>query len=305
MGIWCSLIDGKRRGAGAGTKVTLRLPMIRGDPVDAGNEDRPRLLAFFALAFAWSWTWWLLAPAIEAHSALAAGVLSCLGGFGPGVAALAVVGYGGGRAALRAWLGRCLQWRIGGRWFAFAFFLPLALMGLAAAMQVALGGTLRSSPVAGHLPLAAANLVLILLLGGPLGEELGWRGYALPALQTRHGWRVASLILGAVWGLWHLPLFFVADTLQSQIPLLPFFLSTVALSVVFAWLFNRSRASVLPALVLHTAVNWWAWVVPGFLVAGSFRQSALLLGLLVLLAIRLLAGPHRRAQTAGPSGSKD
>jgi hypothetical protein len=273
-------------------------------PVAAGDEDRSRLLAFFAVAFAWSWTCWLLVPAIKAQSALAAGVLSCLGGFGPGVAAVAVVGYAGGRAALRAWLGGCLQWRIGWRWFAPAFFLPLALLGLAAAMHVALGGTLGSSPAAGHLPLAAANLVLILLLGGPLGEEFGWRGYALPALQMRHGWRVSSLILGAVWGLWHLPLFFASDTLQGRIPLLPFLLSTVALSVVFAWLFNRSRGSVLPALVLHTAVNWWAWIVPGLLVADNFRQFALVLGLLVLLASGLLVWPQRRVRATRPSDSK-
>ncbi len=265
--------------------------MIRSHPVDAGDQNRSRLVAFFAVAFAWSWTCWLLAPAIKAHSALAAEVLSSLGGFGPGVAAVTLVGYGGGRAALRAWLRRCLQWRIGWHWFALAFFLPLALMVPAAAMHLALGGTLGPSLVAGHLPIAAANLVLILLLGGPMGEEFGWRGYALPALQTRHGWRVASLILGAVWGLWHLPLFFAADTLQGRIPLLPFLLSTVALSVVFAWLFNHSRASVLPALVLHTAVNWWAWVVPGLPVTANLQQFALLLGLLVLLAVGLLAGP--------------
>ncbi len=71
-------------------------------PVDAGDEDRSRLLAFFAVAFAWSWTCWLLVPAIKGQSALAAGVLSCLGGFGPGVAAVAVVGYAGGRVALSA-----------------------------------------------------------------------------------------------------------------------------------------------------------------------------------------------------------
>jgi len=274
-------------------------------PVDASDGDRSRLPAFFALAFAWSWICWLLAPAVKAQFPLAAAVLSGLGGFGPGVAAVAVVGYGGGRAALRPWLGRCLQWRIGWQWFALAFFLPLALMVSAAVVHAALGGTLGASPVAGHLPLAAANLVLILLLGGPLGEEFGWRGYALPALQERHGWRVASLILGAVWGLWHLPLFFTADTLQGRIPLLPFLLSTVALSVVFAWLYNRSRGSVLPALVLHTAVNWWVWVVPGLSAAGASRQFGLLLGLLVLLAIGLLAGPHPRGWAGRPSDCKD
>ena len=136
----------RRRGAHAGTTVALLLPIIRRQPVGAGDEDRPRLPAFFAVAFAWSWTCWLLTPAIRAQSALAAGVLFCLGGFGPAVAA--VVGYGGGRAALRAWLRRCLQWRIGWRWFALVFFLPLVLMGLAAAIHTALGGTLRASPAA-------------------------------------------------------------------------------------------------------------------------------------------------------------
>ncbi len=134
----------------------------------------------------------------------------------PGLAAAAVVGYGGGRAALRAWRGHCLQWRIGWQWFALAFFLPLALMVSAAVIHVALGGALGASPVAGHLPLAAANLVL-----------------------------------------------------------------------------------------MHTAVNWWAWVVPGLLVAGGSRQFALVLGLLVLLAIGLLAWPNRRAWAARPADSKD
>jgi membrane protease YdiL (CAAX protease family) len=278
--------------------AALRRSGISARLADPSRRVRSRLLAFVALTFAWSWTCWLLPGAIPAEYAQAARVLFWLGGIGPGVAAVAMVAIqGGGGAALRTWLGRCLQWRIGWRWIATAFFLPPALLLPAAALHVLLGGSLGPSPASGHLPLAAANLVLILLLGGPLGEEFGWRGWALPALLTRHGWRAASLILGLVWGCWHLPLFFVAGTLQSRLPLPAFLLSTVALSVVFGWLFTRSRGSVLPALVLHTAVNWWAWIVPGLLVAGSQRQLALSLALLVLLAIGLLVSQDSR--TAG------
>ncbi len=251
-------------------------------------------MAFLAITFVWSWSCWLLAPFLKAHSTLAAAGLSTLGSFGPGVAAVAVIGWFGGARALRGWLGRCLQWRIGMRPFAWAFFLPMTVLAAAALVHVALGGTLGPSPLVGHLPLAAANLVLILLLGGPLGEEFGWRGYAGPALQVRYGWRAASLILGAVWGLWHLPLFFVAGTLQSRLPVLPFLASTIALSVVFGWLSARSRGSLLPALTLHTAVNWWAWVIPGLLVSGNQGQMALAVGLLTLVAIGLLAWPARR-----------
>jgi uncharacterized protein len=110
--------------------------------------------------------------------------------------------------------------------------------------------------------LAAVNFLLVFLIGGPLGEEFGWRGFAQPALQVRWGWRSASLLLGLVWAVWHLPLFYSPGTAQSHLPLGWYALSAVASSVVFAWLYQRSRGSVLPALVLHTAVNAWSSVIP-------------------------------------------
>ena len=182
-------------------------------------------MAFLAIAFAWSWSCWLLTPSLGARFTVAAGVMTALGSFGPGRAAVTLIGWVGGGRGLRAWFGRCLQWRVGVRPFVLAVFLPLAVLAPAALVHAALGGRPGTSPVAGHLPMAAANVALILLLGGPTGEEFGWRGYAWPALRAWHGWRASSLILGAVWGLWHLPLFFIAGTLQSRLPLLPFLVS--------------------------------------------------------------------------------
>ena len=283
--------DRERR---AGPTAALHRSTLGGHPGADCNLQRSKGAAFLAIAFGWSWSCWLLAPLLAARSPLAAGALSTLGGFGPGVAAVAVIGWAGGGWGLRNWLRRCLQWRIGMRPFAWAVLLPLAVLAPAALLHAALGGIPGPSPLAGHLPMAAANLVLILLLGGPLGEEFGWRGCAWPALRTSHGWRASSLILGGVWGLWHLPLFFIAGTLQSPLPVLPFLASTVALSVVFGWLSARSHGSVLPALALHTAVNWWDWAVPGLLVADDHRQLVLALGLLMLLAIGLLTWPDRR-----------
>ena len=205
------------------------------------------------------------------------------------MAAVVVVASTRKRAGLRAWLTRCLHWRIGWAWWAFALLLPLAVMSAAAGLHIALGGTIGRAPAAGHLLMTALNLPLVLLLGGPLGEEFGWRGFALPVLQDRLGWRVASAGLGVVWGLWHLPLFFIDGTAQAHVALALFLLSVVALSVVLAWLVNGTGGSVVAALLFHTAVNFWPSVVPVLPTEAGYRAYALVVAMLVALALLALA----------------
>lgn len=183
-----------------------------------------RLFIFFALTFAWSWTCWLLAPVIKADASFAPSALFFLGGFGPSLAAFAVVGMTGGRDGLRVWLARCLQ----------------------------------------------------------------WRGYALPAIQDRLGWRSASLVLGSIWGVWHLPLFLIAGSSQNQGSLLAFFALIVAASVFYTWLFNRSTDSLVPVLLLHTASNSWPSLVPILPSDENQRPYLLVVALVVTAAIWLL-----------------
>ncbi len=248
------------------------------------------VLTFFTLAFAWTWTCWLLAPALKVDAPVAATALSLAGGFGPSLAAVVVVAYCSGIAGLHRWLMRCLRWRTGWRWVLPAFMFPVAFMGLAAAAHVALGGTLPPSPAAGQLGMAAANFLLIFFVGGPLGEEFGWRGYALPALQERWGWRAASVMLGVVWAVWHLPLFYSTSAVQSHLPMELYALSTIASSVLFGWLFNRSHGSVVPVLVLHTAVNAWSMIIPVMVLpdGSNLRPFQIVVGILVLTAVALL-----------------
>ncbi len=259
---------------------------------------------FFVLAFAWSWACWGLAPLWKDDAPRVSTALALVGGFGPSLAAVAVVAYQGGRGGLRRWLSRCLQWRVGWRWMAGAFSFPAGCMGLAAAAHVALGGTLPPSPAVGHMWLTALNVVLVFLVGGPLGEEFGWRGYALPALQRRWGWRSASLLLGAAWTLWHVPLFYSAGTVQSHLPMGLYALSAIASSVLFAWLFNRTQGSVLPVLVLHTAVNVWSSVIPVMVQhdGSNLRPFQWVVGALVFAAVLLLlrGGPTPQAGAAAP-----
>ena len=251
-------------------------------------ELRTRVWAFFVLTFAWSWTCWLLSPAVKPQSPSLATMLMFAGSFGPSMAAVLLVATAGGRAGLLAWFGRCLQWRVGRGWMALAWLLPAALTGLAAALHIALGGSTQPSPATGHALMTAANFFLVFLLGGPLGEELGWRGYALPSLQESFDWRVASLGLGLVWGVWHLPLFFITGTSQVHIPLALFLLSVVAMSVVFAWLVNRTAGSVVAALLLHTGINFWPSIIPVLPTGEGHRPYGLMVAMLVLVALGLL-----------------
>jgi membrane protease YdiL (CAAX protease family) len=186
-------------------------------------------------------------------------------------------------------------------------FLPLAVMLLAAGLHIALGGEIATAPASGHLLMTVVNLPLVLLLGGPLGEEFGWRGFALPALQDRLGWRTASLGLGLVWGMWHLPLFYIDGTAQARIPFVLFLLSVVAMSVVFAWLVNRTAGSVVAALLLHTAINFWPSVVPVLPTEGSYRAYAFVVAMVFLLALGALlsSGPMDGRAANGKPGFTD
>lgn len=258
-----------------------------------------RLMQFFALTFAWSWTCWLLTLLVKADTNLAAGALFFAGGFGPSLAALILVRATNGRNGLHAWLGKCLQWRGRLSWITLAFLAPLAVLTSAAAIHMAAGGEISASPAAGHVALLLANIGLVFLVGGPLGEELGWRGYALPLLQDRLGWRSASVLLGGIWGVWYLPLFFVAGSAQNQGSIAAFFVLIVATSVFYTWLYNRSEGSLVPVLVLHTASNWWPNVVAILPSDTGQRPYLLVVGIVVVAAVWLLLRRDTRPLTKG------
>jgi membrane protease YdiL (CAAX protease family) len=121
----------------------------------------------------------------------------------------------------------------------------------------------KSSPVLNNL---ALTFVATALYGGPLGEEAGWRGLALPRLQKRFDPLLASVLLGLAWALWHLPLHVsgyysaVFGSLLTGLLLRAF--STIPLALIFTWLYNRTRGSLLVMVVLHTAVNMTSALIP-------------------------------------------
>jgi membrane protease YdiL (CAAX protease family) len=171
--------------------------------------------------------------------------------YAPAIAAFIVVMYNTGTEGLRRYLTRLLLWRCSLVWYAFLIIgIPLLFFG---------GSALKGNLFAEPFPFSSFQSLLIALLlaaiKGPI-EEFGWRGLALPLLQRKFAPIWAALILGIVWGFWHLPAFLLSGTQQSAWSFTPFFAGSVAISVIMTPLFNASRGSILlPALMHFQLIN--------------------------------------------------
>jgi membrane protease YdiL (CAAX protease family) len=166
--------------------------------------------------------------------------------YAPAIAAFIVVIHNSGARGFRRYLARFLLWRCSLAWYAFLIIgIPLLFFG-----GSALKGNLFTEP----FPFSSFQTLLVALLfmviKGPL-EEFGWRGLALPLLQRRFVPFWAGLILGVIWGIWHLPAFLLSGTPQSAWSFTPFFIGSVAVSVIVTQLFNASRGSILLPALLH------------------------------------------------------
>ena len=175
-----------------------------------------QLGAFVALTFAISWAIWLAMVAgsvnIETTAGLALNVIAMAG---PSIAALILaVTMGGGE--LQRLLAGFSPGRVSLRWALVALIVPLGMIAIAIAVSVGAFGAAVPVITVGVIGILVVEFVRILFLGGPLEEELGWRGFALPRLQAQRSAFSASVVLGAIWGLWHIPLYFVAGTGQQE-----------------------------------------------------------------------------------------
>ena len=200
------------------------------------------LVVFFVLAFIFSWHPWIIA--------LVRGTTSGPNPLGPFIAALLVTGLAEGRSGMRTLLGRIVRARIAWSSYAIIFALPILLCAIAVAIMAAFGQRI-ALPSATALRELPERFVFIFLFIG-LGEEPGWRGFALPRLQKLQSPLIASLILAPVWALWHLPL------MGNEFPpaIIPAFLiSLLGGTLIQTWLFNRTKGSVFAQMLFHATVN--------------------------------------------------
>jgi uncharacterized protein len=278
------------------------------------NEDgaRPvgqfalrRVVGFFVLAYALSWAW-TIPWAMTGHTVYQGrGWPTYLPGLlGPLAAALVVTARTAGRVGVKDLMSRMRRWRIGWRWWLAALspvgFLAVGLIALGASGDVpARGGFAQFSGIPSALGLAGVALTMVVV--GGLGEETGWRGYALPQLQRQFSPLTATLIVAAGWAGWHIPLFFYLDSYKSfRAPMVPVFVFGLACGAVVAtWIYNRTGGSILAVAVWHGAYNMVGATKAA--TAGSGALSAVIWTLVVAHAVALLYLERRAHRLGRPS----
>ena len=226
------------------------------------------LATYFALTFILAWALWLLAAGLTG-TALPMGLrgLSFLPGtFAPAIVALWMTSRSEGRAGLDALLRQLFVWDVNARWYVFAVGYMAAVKLAAAVAHRAIPGTW---PSFGEAPVYLLLAAVLFSTPVQAGEEIGWRGYALPRMSARLGLRRASVLLGAIWAVWHLPLFFIPATTTTGQSFEVYFVSVTALSVAMAWLHAHTKGSLLLVMIMHAAVNNTKDIVPSAVTAGT------------------------------------
>lgn len=237
---------------------------------------------FFVLAFLLSWLPWPLVLLNPDSSPMVP--------FGPLLAAVAAAALSGGYRSVGRLLGQLRHWRVSPRWYLTALLVPLLITWLAAAVTMIMRGVVGLEQPFDWAQAALTFASTIVVVG--LFEEVGWRGYALPALQRRRSSLQAALLVGAAWGAWHLPLL-ISDPSQQR-PALPFLILVLAQSVFFSWLYTATVAGLALVILSHAAVDlvaryalpqfsgtsyqhlWWCltaiWVLVAILAAINLRH---------------------------------
>jgi uncharacterized protein len=181
--------------------------------------------------------------------------------FGPALAAVLMSQVAHGKIGMRDLLKALIRWRVGLVWYIIAVLGPVVLLIAAQVITKLLSFSVISvGPLQGDLfPNAIFYFAINLFVNV---EEIGWRGFALPHLQKRYNALLATLIVGMLWGLWHLPLFFWSGHPMSEYPLSSF-IGIVASAFVYTWLYNSTKGSILLVALLHDAENTFSPFVPG------------------------------------------
>jgi membrane protease YdiL (CAAX protease family) len=250
------------------------------------------LFVYFVLAYVISWS-------IEIPIALAAqGIIQApfpnaihyLASFGPMLAALTVTTISDGGAGIRALWRGVFKWRVNAGYYFAAIGFPVVFFVIASLGTYLLQGRFPDWTLLGqtdYLPyLGIPGALAVWLLSYGLGEEVGWRGFALPHLQKTHSAYVSALLIGVIWAGWHLPAFFYRDTYIAMGLVVGFPLLVVSVtfgSVFLTWLYNSTNGSTLIAILFHGVFNWL--LTSG---AGGEMSSMLMSAAVIFWAVRAI-----------------
>lgn len=220
---------------------------------------------FYILAFSISWLGMIsivlvsrgIAPFYRPYFL----ILSIFYAIGPALAAVIVSRVAHGKTGVQNFLKRLIRWRVGLVWYIIAVLSPVVLLTVAQVITKLLGLTETIPTPQGNLYFYAIFAFAVNFLGNTC-EEIGWRGFALPHLQKRYNAVLATLIVGILWALWHLPLLFLVGNPMSEYPFL-WLVIIVADAFIYTWLYNSTKGSILPVALFHGAGNIFGAFITG------------------------------------------
>ncbi|NHJ85702.1 MAG: CPBP family intramembrane metalloprotease [Asgard group archaeon] len=223
------------------------------------------LVLYFFLTLIWSWS--LQIPSIlKSYEIISPPdwlitVLSIFALFGPTIIATIITAIYYGKEGLKNLYKKGIETKFKKIYLLPTLLLGLVITGVAFALSIAIFGyTLEENYY--NIGFFVGAVLIAFFTGGPLAEEFGWRGFALEKLQKHMGALSASFLLGAIWGIWHLPMHFISGTTQSFIPFIFFIPMIMFSSVIYTWLYNNTNGSVLIAMLFHWTTNIGAAVFP-------------------------------------------
>lgn len=248
---------------------------------------------YVILAYLISWTgWFVLIRTNTAPDFF--NPWKMLAAFGPSIAGLVAIYILSGTKGLRRLWHQLVAWRNNWVWYLLSLAGPPALMLVSLGIHILLGGEglMFNDPAELYRVIPVFLLVFFFSV---LGEEIGWRGFALPWLQARLNALQSSIILGVLWALWHLPLYWIPGDFHQQLPLSWFILQIMATTILITWIYNATQGSLFMVMLFHAASNTAFGVLPILpeVANNATRQAWILDALLVIAAVVviLLNGP--------------
>ncbi|MGB5371997.1 MAG: CPBP family glutamic-type intramembrane protease [Flavobacteriaceae bacterium] len=226
--------------------------------------NRKKLIVFLLLTFLWSWILWIiglkyLSDGINQETINKFLVFFFVGVYGPTIAGIITTLFFDGPMGVFELIKKLFIWKVPLKYYVYLILLPLIFVIIGIALYSQFIGE-----IGGFDKMAYLSIPTILLAGsyaGPLGEELGWRGFLLPEFQKRYSNLTSAIIIGFIWFIWHIPLWWapfgtlVSGEPISLIPVITYFTMLICLSIIITWLVINSKGSVLIAILFHLSIN--------------------------------------------------
>lgn len=249
------------------------------------------LIRFFLFTYALSWIFFITVVLLPSHapglSALQQ-ILIFLGAISPSLVALGLLFFKGGKGQIDDIWRRISHWKVGLKFYVIAIgYMAVIKLTVAILYKLITSEWPAFGQEAWYLMLAVIPFSTLV----QAGEEIGWRGFALPRLTSRFGLPLSTIILGVIWASWHLPLFFIQNASTYGQSFFLYVLQVTAISIAMGWLYWRTQGSLLLTMLMHAAINNTKDIVPSAVPGASnpFEWNISLAGGLTLIMLWIFA----------------